>query len=86
MSNFEKSKIVGARLAGASVTKAATSLGVSRATVSEVMSAYMTHHGKTASAKRNNGPTSTLTDGDRRTLRRIASKNHRTTAAQVTGQ
>jgi predicted transcriptional regulator len=36
------------------VTKTATLLGVSRAIVSEVMSAYMSH-GKTTSAKRNNG-------------------------------
>jgi hypothetical protein len=34
MSDFERGQIVGARLAGASVTKIATLLGVSRATVS----------------------------------------------------
>jgi hypothetical protein len=38
--------IVGKRLAGTSVIKTATLLDVSRATVSEVMSAY-TNHGKT---------------------------------------
>jgi hypothetical protein len=37
--DFERRKIGGARLAGASVTKTATLSGVSRATVSEVMSA-----------------------------------------------
>jgi predicted transcriptional regulator len=52
--NFEREQIVGARLAGASVTKTATLLGVSRATVSKVISAY-TNHGKTTSAKRNSG-------------------------------
>jgi hypothetical protein len=41
------------------VTKPATLLGVTRATVSEVMSASR-EHGKTASAKRNSGPKSTL--------------------------
>jgi predicted transcriptional regulator len=46
MSDFEREQIICARLAGASVTKIATLLGVSRATVSEVMSAYM-NHGKT---------------------------------------
>jgi hypothetical protein len=65
------------------VTKTATLLGVSGTTVSEVMSAY-TDHGKTTSVKRNSGGKSTLT-GDRRTLRSV-SKNHTTTAAQVTRQ
>jgi hypothetical protein len=41
-------------IAGASVIKTATLLGVSRANISEVMSAYM-NHGKTMSAKRNSG-------------------------------
>jgi predicted transcriptional regulator len=54
LSDFEIGLIVGARLAGASVTKTATFLGASRATVSKVMSAY-TDHGKTTSAKRNSG-------------------------------
>jgi hypothetical protein len=45
--------IIGAHLAGASVIKTATLLGVLRATVPKVMSAY-TNHGKT-SAKRNSG-------------------------------
>jgi hypothetical protein len=61
-----------------------TLLGVSRVTVSKVISIY-TNHGK-ISAKRNNGRKSTLTERDRRTLRRIVSKNHRSTAAQVTAR
>jgi biotin operon repressor len=36
-SNFQSGQIVGAHLAGASVTKMATLLGVSRAAVSKVM-------------------------------------------------
>jgi transposase len=67
------------------VIKTAALLGVSRETVSKVMSAY-TNHGKTSSAKRKSGRKTTLTERDRLTLRRTVWKNHRTTAAQVTGQ
>jgi hypothetical protein len=65
------------------VTKADTLLGVRGATVSKVTPAY-TNHGKATSAKGNSGQKSTLTKGDDRTLRRTVSKNHRTTAAQMT--
>jgi hypothetical protein len=82
LSYFERGQIVGARLAGASVTNPATLLGVPRATVSKVMSAY-TNHKKTTSAKGHSGRKSMLTERDRRTLRRAVSKNHRTTAAKV---
>jgi predicted transcriptional regulator len=51
LSDLERGQPVGARLAGASVTETATLLGVSRATVSKVMSAC-TNHGKTP-AERN---------------------------------
>jgi transposase len=64
------------------VTKTATSLGVPRATVSKVMSAY-TNHGKATSAMTNSGRKSTLTEGDRRTLGRIVSNNCTTTATHV---
>jgi hypothetical protein len=47
------------------------------------MSAY-TNHGKATSTKRNSERKSSLTERDRDKLRRIHSKNHRTTAAQVT--
>jgi hypothetical protein len=64
-----KEDIVCERLSGASVTNTATLLGVSRATVSKVMSAY-TNHGKTTSAKRNSGRKTTLTERVCRKLRR----------------
>jgi transposase len=85
LSDFERGQIVAAHLAGISVTKTATLLNVSRATVSKVMLAYINHR-KTISAKRNSGQKSMLTERDHRTLRKIISNNHSTTAAQVTGE
>jgi transposase len=79
-SDFERVQIVDARLAGVSLIKPAILLGVSRATVSKVMSAY-TNHGKTTSAKRNSERKSTMTETDRRALRWIISKIHTTTPA-----
>jgi transposase len=61
--NFERGQIVSVHLAGASMTKTATVLGVLGATVSKVTSAY-TNHGKATSAKRNSGQKSTLTERD----------------------
>jgi len=54
LSDFQRGQIVGACLAGASLTKTATLLGVSSAAVSKVMMAYI-NHGKTSSAKRDSG-------------------------------
>jgi hypothetical protein len=52
--NFERGQIAGARLAGASMIKTATLLGVPRATVSMVTLAC-TNHEKSSSVKRNSG-------------------------------
>jgi len=54
LSEFQRGQIVGARLAGASVTKTATLLGSSRAAVSKVTMEYTTHR-TASSAKRNSG-------------------------------
>jgi len=53
-SDFKRRHIVGACLSGASVIKMTTLLGVYRAAISKVMTAYI-NHGKTSSAKRNSG-------------------------------
>jgi hypothetical protein len=85
LSDFEREQIIGVCLTRATLTKTATLLGILRGTDSKVMSAYM-NQGKTASAKRNSRGELKLTERDRRTLRRIVLKNHRTTAAQVTAE
>jgi predicted transcriptional regulator len=54
LSDFQRGQIVCARLAGAFVTKTAILLGVSRAAVSKVMTAY-TNHRKSSFAERNSG-------------------------------
>jgi predicted transcriptional regulator len=54
LSDFQRGQIVGAHIAGASVTKMATLLGVSRTAVSKVVMAY-TNHGNASSAERNSG-------------------------------
>ena len=54
MSDFQRGQIVGVHLDGASVTKMATLLGVSRAAVPKVMMAH-TNHMKTPSAETNSG-------------------------------
>ena len=71
------------RLAGASVTKTAALLIVSRAAVSKVMMTY-TNHGRTSSAKRNSGQKPKLSGRDRRRLKRIVAINDRNTSAKVT--
>jgi len=54
LSDFQRGQIVGVCLAGVSLTKTATLLGVSNAAVSKVMMVYI-NHGKTSSAKRDSG-------------------------------
>ena len=82
LSDFQRGQTVDARLAGETVNKSATLLGVSRAAVSKVRTSY-TDHGKTSSVERNSGRRPKLRERDRRTLKGNASKNHRTTAAEV---
>jgi len=83
--DFQRGQIVGACLAGASVTTMTTLLGLSRAAVSKVMTTY-TRHGRSSSAKRNSGQKPKLSERDRRTLKKIVSINHRSTIAKVTAE
>jgi len=85
ISDFQREHIVGAHLAGASVTKTTNRLGVSRTAVSKVMMTY-TNHGRTSSSKRNSGQKPKPSERDRCTLKRSVSVNHSSTAAKVTAE
>jgi hypothetical protein len=73
LSDFEKRTDNSCAFSWSICGKTATLLGVSRATVSKVMSAAYTNHGKTTTEKGNSERKSTLTEIDRRTLGRIVS-------------
>ncbi|GFV27036.1 uncharacterized protein TNCV_4852731 [Trichonephila clavipes] len=70
--------VIGSHLAGASVSRTANVVSILRTTVSTVMTAY-TNLGKVSSAKHNSGRKVKLKDHDRRVLKKIVSRNHKTT-------
>ena len=84
LSDFKRGQVVGARMAGASVTKTKTAelFGVSRSTFSKVMTAF--EKGKISLLKQNSGRKRKLSDRDRRTLTRIVRKDHKNTALKST--
>ncbi|PNF34834.1 hypothetical protein B7P43_G03760 [Cryptotermes secundus] len=61
LTEFERGQIVGAHMVGASVTKLAEVFGVSRGTVSKIMTAYR-RTGKTTSNKHQCGRKCVLSD------------------------
>ena len=83
-SDFQRGQIVDACLTGAFVTKMATLLVVSTATVSRVMMTF-TNNGRT-STKGNSGQKPKLGERNRHTLKGIVSVNHKSTTAKVTAE
>jgi transposase len=85
MSDVKRGMIIGARLAGASVSRTTNLVGVSRTSVSRVMAAYK-NLGKVSSAKHNSGQKSKLKYRNRGVLKRIVARNRKTTLPQITSE
>ncbi|GFV03027.1 transposable element Tcb1 transposase [Trichonephila clavipes] len=81
----KRGMVIGARLAEASLSRTAKFVGVSRTTVSRVMTAY-TNMGKVSSVKHNSGRKLKLKDRHRRVLKRIVARNRKTTLPQITSE
>ncbi|XP_036357216.1 uncharacterized protein LOC118762572 [Octopus sinensis] len=80
--NFQRGQIVGACIVGASITKTTEMCGVSRSTVSKVITAFEKEE-KISSLKQNSGRKPKLSDMDRQTLMRIVTKDHKSTAPKL---
>ncbi|GBM39962.1 hypothetical protein AVEN_231380-1 [Araneus ventricosus] len=72
LTDFERGQIFSSRLVGASVTTTANIIGVTRAAVSKVMTAYRMQ-GKTTSVKNNCAQKSKLSEIDLRMLHQVVS-------------
>ena len=85
LSDFKTGQIVGAWRTGSSATKPAESFGITRKTVSKVMTAFE-KEGKASTRKQNSGRKRKLSDKEHRTLTRIFRKDHKNTAPIITAK
>lgn len=76
--DFKRSMLVEARVAGASLTKKTSLVGVVRSTLSSVQTAYI-RRGKTSPDKNRSGQNLKMTDKDRTVLKQIVARKHKTT-------
>ena len=84
-SDFKRGQIVGARMAGARVTKIARLFGVAKSTVSKAMTAFE-KEGKTSAMKRNSGRKQKQSEWDRGTLTSFVRKDHQDTVWKITAE
>ena len=83
LSNFKRGQIVGARMAGASLTKTAELFGVARSTVLKVMTTFG-KEGKPISLMQNYGRKRNMSDKHRWILIRIVRRDHKNKSSKIT--
>ena len=82
---LKRGQIVGARMAGASVTKTAELFGFTRSTISKVIKIFE-KEGKISLLKQNSWRKRKLFARDRRTLTRIVRKDYKKKASKITAE